>query len=48
MAADILTKLNADTKPFFDLMESGRLQIKVHKMSGSKEKARDKEEAIAS
>ena len=42
MAADILTKLNSDVKPFFDLMESGKYQIKVCKMSGSKEKAIDR------
>lgn len=42
MAADILTKLNSDSKPFFDLMESGKYQIKVCKESGSKEKASDK------
>ena len=38
MAADILTKLNSDSKPFFDLMESGKYQIKVCKESGVKRK----------
>ena len=41
-AADILTKLNSDSRPFFDLMESGKYQIKVCEESGSKEKASDK------
>ena len=42
MAADILTKLSPDVKPFFDLMENGCYQIKICKMSGAKEKASDK------
>ena len=41
-AADILTKLNSDSRPFFDLMESGKYQIKVCEESGSTEKASDK------
>ena len=42
MAADILTKINSDVKPFFDLMETGKYQIKVCKTSGAKEKVSDR------
>ena len=44
MAADVLTQLNGDVRPLFEILEGGTYQIKLCTESGRKETAKKKEE----